>query len=350
MPGDKLLAPPGDPTLIFELFRGSYATELLVAAVAHLRYFELLADGAQSPEALRKALQLAQRPFVVLTTALRAMGLVERYVSGQLALSAMGQAYLTPQSPWFVGDYLGLAADSPGVLAMVERLRTNLPAGHKPEEQGVGFIYRDDMPSAMEQEATARYFTLALAGRAKNVAPLLAQQAPLENTTVLLDVAGGTGLYSIACLQRFPSLRAIVWDRPEVLKIAEEMATHYGVGDRLELVPGDMFVDPFPAGADAILLSNVMHDWDVTDCQLLVGRCAAALPQGGRLMIHDVYLNDALDGPLPIALYSAALFSVTQGRAYSAAEYRAWLSAAGLTPEAVRPTLVHCGLLMASKA
>jgi len=28
--------------------------------------------------------------------------------------------------------------------------------------------------------------------------------------------------------------------------------------------------------------------------------------------------------PLPVALYSAALFCLTEGRAYSAAEYRAW--------------------------
>ena len=59
----------------------------------------------------------------------------------------------------------------------------------------------------------------------------------------------------------------------------------------------------------------------------------AALPSGGRLLIHDVYLNDALDGPLPIALHSAALFTLTEGRAYSQAEYRAWLVAAGLSPE-----------------
>jgi hypothetical protein len=59
-----------------------------------------------------------------------------------------------------------------------------------------------------------------------------------------------------------------------------------------------------------------------------------------------VFLNDALDGPLPEALYSAALFSVTQGRAYSAAEYRAWLSEAGLRPGPVVPTLIHCGVLL----
>ena len=68
---------------------------------------------------------------------------------------------------------------------------------------------------------------------------------------------------------------------------------------------------------------------------------------GGRLLIHDVFLNDAMDGPLPVALYSAALFSVTEGRAYSAAEYREFLTGAGLTPKPVVPTLVHCGVLPA---
>ena len=62
------------------------------------------------------------------------------------------------------------------------------------------------------------------------------------------------------------------------------------------------------AGVDVVLLSNVLHDWDVPQCQELVRRCSNCLPSGGRLLIHDVFLNDALDGPLPIALYSAALF------------------------------------------
>jgi len=98
-----------------------------------------------------------------------------------------------------------------------------------------------------------------------------------------------------------------------------------------------------------MLLSNVLHDWDVPECRALLRRCAERLPSGGRLLIHDVFLNDALDGPLPIALYSAALFCVTEGRAYSAAEYRTWLGEARLTPGAVVPTLVHCGVLASVK-
>ena len=182
----------------------------------------------------------------------------------------------------------------------------------------------------MDREASARRLTLALAGRAKNVAPYLAANVPLGDAKLLLDVGGGTGIYAIACVQQNPDLRAIVWDRPEVLKVAREMAEAYGVADRLDLVPGDMFADPVPAGADAILLSNILHDWDVPECRALLGRCADALPAGGRLLIHDVFLDDDLGGPLPVALYSAALFTLTEGRAYSAGEYRGWLREAGL--------------------
>jgi predicted O-methyltransferase YrrM len=349
VPANALLVPRIDPTPIFELFRGNYATELLTAAVAHLNVFGRLAAGPLTFDELRRELGLAERPAVVLVTALRAFGLVVADGQGRLGLSELAREHLTPGSPFDVSDYIGLTADSPGVLAMVERLRSNRPAGAKPEEPGAAFIYRAGIESAMEEEAAARRLTLGLAGRARNVAPVLAERVPLAGARLLLDVGGGTGIYSIALLQKHPALRAVIWDRPQVLKVAHEMAAAYGVADRLECRAGDMFVDPVPASADVHLLSNVLHDWDVPQCRALVGRCAAALPVGGRLLIHDVFLNDALDGPLPIALYSAALFSLTEGRAYSAAEYRGWLSEAGLTSAAIIPTLIHCGVLAGVK-
>ena len=68
-------------------------------------------------------------------------------------------------------------------------------------------------------------------------------------------------------LQKNPGLTAIVFDRPEVLKVAEEMGKQYGVLDRVEFVAGDMFADELPGGADVILLSNILHDWDVPECR-----------------------------------------------------------------------------------
>lgn len=343
----SLPAPTTDPTPLFELFRGSYATELLTAAVAHFGVFGRLAQSPQSFAELRAALGLAERPAHVLVTALRAMGLIVQR-DARLALTPLAAEHLVPGSELDVGDYIGLAAQSPGVLAMVERLRTNQPVNFD-TSAGAAFIYRDGIASAMEQAETARHFTLALAGRARNVAPHLAKAVDLSDATRLLDVGGGTGIYSIALLERHPQLTAIVLDRPEVLRVAQEIAQQYGVMDRLGLLPGDMFADALPRECDVVLLSNILHDWDMPQCQELIARCAVVLPAGGRLLIHDVFLNDELDGPLPIALYSAALFTLTEGRAYSAQEYRGWLEAAGLQATAVVPTLIHCGVLAGRK-
>lgn len=345
---EALSFPEHDPTPIFELFRGNYTTELLTAAVAHFDVFGKLASRPTLSE-LRQSIGLEERPANVLVTALRAAGLIAADAAGRLAPTPLAAEHLLPGARLDVSGYILLAAESPGVLAMVERLRTNRPAGHRPDDRRAAFIYREGLESAMEEEAAARHLSLALAGRAKNVAPWLAERVPLDDARLLVDVGGGTGIYSIALVLRHPKLRAIVWDRPEVLKVAREMAEQYGVADRVETLAGDMFSDPLPSGVDVCLLSNILHDWDVPECRKLVGRCAAALPAGGKLIVHDVLLNDALDGPLPVALYSAALFSATEGRAYSAAEFSGWFHDAGLDPQPPVPTLVHCAAIVATK-
>jgi hypothetical protein len=344
----ELSSPTTDPTPIFEQFRGSYGSELLTAAVEHFGLFELLNGPSKSFEQLRQELQLERRPLIILLTALRAMKLVDADALDHYHLTKLANEHLVRDGEFFVGGYLGLAAQSPGVLELVARLRSNQPAQAERGDKGSAFIFREGQKSAMDEETSARRLTLALAGRAKNVAPVLAERLDIQQGT-LLDVGGGSGIYSIACLRRNPRLHAIVFDRQEVLRVASEFAEQYGVSDRLQLQAGDMFSDQFPS-ADQILLSNILHDWDEPECLELVTRCAAALPSGGRLSIHDVFLSDAHDGPLPVALYSAALFSITQGRAYSAAEYRKWLTAAGLQVSAeVKTTLIHCGVLTGTK-
>ena len=345
-----LIVPPLDPTAIFEQFRSSYATELLVAAVGEFRLFDRLALAPCAREALGQQLGLAERPTIVLTTALRAMGLLAVDSQGRYCLSPIARQHLVAGAAFDVSDYLRLAANSPGVVAMVERLRSNRPAPAAPDSSSTPWIFKAGRESAMDQVDLARHFTLALVGRAKNVAPLLARSVSLDGVDRLLDLGGGAGIYSIALLQANPRLRAIIIDRAEVLNVAAEFVERHGVGDRIELRPGDMFADELPADVDAILLSNILHDWDAPECQRLISRCAAALSIGGQLLIHDVFLSDDLDGPLPIALYSAALFCVTEGRAYSAREYREWLIAAGLAPSnELIPTLVHCAVLGAVK-
>jgi predicted O-methyltransferase YrrM len=349
MPLSALTKPATDPTGIFEHFRNGYATDLLAVAAADFDVFGRLAKGQKTFDELRTEIGLAERAAHVLFTGLRAMDLLVVAGDGRLGLTPAAREHLVPGAYFEVGGYIGLVAEASNVRALAERLRTNRPAGNRAEDSGAAFIFREGLESAMDREASARRLTLSLAGRARNVAPYLAANVSLGDVRLLLDVGGGTGIYAIACVQHNPTLRAVVWDRPEVLKVAREMIEAYGVAGRVDLVPGDMFADPVPAGADAILLSNILHDWDVPECRVLLRRCADALPAGGRVLIHDVFLDDDLGGPLPVALYSTALFTLTEGRAYSAGEYRGWLREAGFTPLDRVPTLVHCGVLEGRK-
>jgi len=64
-----------------------------------------------------------------------------------------------------------------------------------------------------------------------------------------------------------------------------------GVADRCELMAGDFFGD-LPAGADAYLLSRVLHDWADDDARRILGACRSAMPPGGRLLIVEALLPE----------------------------------------------------------
>ncbi|MEY4394413.1 MAG: hypothetical protein RL595_1662 [Planctomycetota bacterium] len=348
-PKFPLTLPPTDPAKVFEMFRGNFATEILTIAVHELKIFEQIGTNTINSEELRKRLGLARRPWVVITTILKAFGFLEE-LEGNLSLPELAKNHLLEKSPFSVSSYIGLAAQSPAVQSMLEKIKSNKAAESDHGDKGAAFIFHEGIESAMEKEASARFLTLSLSGRAMNVAPVLAEKYPIFDSKVLLDVGAGSGLYSIAYLEKHPQLKAILWDSEQVLKVAREFLVTSKTLQRANCIAGDMFRDPVPHGVDTILLSNILHDWDVNECKILVKRLASALPVGGKILVHDVLLNDELDGPKEIALYSAALFYLTEGRAYSLAEYKEWLNAEGMTLTKVIPTLAHCSVLVFEKA
>ncbi len=338
-----------DPAPLFDLYRGRLSTEILCAVACRTRFFQELGDSGSTFSDLATAMNWSDRALNVVLTALRAMGLVEKTSDGFYRSTDSARIFLDPASDFALTGYLGLSAETPAVDRFAEALKTQIL---QPDtDAGTAFTYRPDKPSAMDDPETARFLTLSLAGRGRCVAPELAAKVPLQDEEkILLDIGGGSGWYSIAYLKANPDLRAVVWDRPEVLKIAQENAHRQGVADRLECVGGDMFVDPFPVAPDVLLVSNILHDWDFPEIDHLLRHWLGQSQDGSRLLLHDVFLNDTLDGPLPIALYSADLFLLTEGRAYSRAEYLERFARAGWHADSKQSptyTFAHCGVLQA---
>ena len=334
--------------------RAMYSSRLLIAAVHHLNVFESLIGGPLSFADLQQRLGLRERPAMVLFPALCAMQLLAYDSDGKLHLTVIGRHLTRGATPTLM-DYVGLEKNDPGVIEMAERLRNDgLP---QPEPTGIAYVKEGDVPSPMDDPEVARFLTMALAGRAQCLAPLVAEKLP-KHSGHLLDVAGGTGYFTYEWLLVNPQATATVFDRPAVLTVAKEVLETFcqsglpravSVKERVQFMPGDMLADELPQ-TDLLLAASLFHDWPTETCQVLAHRFAASLRPEGELWIHDAFLNDALDGPLAVTDYSAQLFWVTKGRAYGRWEYRQLLHNAGLIPSLDSfSTQMDYGLIWAKK-
>jgi 16S rRNA G1207 methylase RsmC len=313
---------------LLDIARSQSGPTLLVIALRELELFEILRKRPMSMEELRRKLKLSRRAIVVLMVALREMKTVRLSPSGCFHITKSAELSLLRSSKTFIGDYLALMVSEPAVKEMFSHLRNNRPKSWHGE--GTAFTYRRGKPSALNGTHSARFLTLALHGVAKAVAPVFAARVNLEHCNSLLDVGAGTGLYAFAALQRYPHLHAMLLDRPEVLRTAKSIGAGLGLLDRVTFKATDMLSDALPNQVDAILLSNVIHDWDIHECQQLINRCAKALVPGGRLLIHDRFQSTNTNTALSEALHSANLFLLTEGRLYSVKEVSDWCRASKL--------------------
>jgi SAM-dependent methyltransferase len=335
-----LLAEPAtDPTSIYRYRDGIVASDLLGAAIAHLDFFTWLADHASTLGAICAHFETHPRPTDVMMTLFTAMGLVTQ-AGGCFHLTLRGREHLVVGSQWNLGPYFISMKDRPQTLDMLKVLRTGKPANW-------GSYDPQAWAQAMERPDFAAHFTAAMDCRGVLLGPALAKRLDLAQSTAVLDVAGGSGIYACAIVARHPHLRAAVMEKPPVDRIARECIAKQGCSEKVEVIAGDIFKNDWPRGFDVHLISNVLHDWDEPAVLELLCKSHAALPPGGLLVIHDAFINAEKTGPLHVAEYSALLMQITEGKCYSTGEYRSYLGQTGFEWRTHEDTVAARGFILA---
>jgi hypothetical protein len=133
-----------------------------------------------------------------------------------------------------------------------------------------------------------RSFDAQMNWRFQVQAPQIAQRFDWSRFFEILDVGGGDGTVLTAILHAHPNLRGRVLDLSPTTTAATNRFAAAGLGDRAGVVAGSFF-DPLPAGADAYLLSDILHDWDDDHARKILAGCRrAAAPNGTVVVIEAV--------------------------------------------------------------
>lgn len=286
-----------------------------------------------------------------------ATGLHERGVRAWLSAMVAGQLVIEAQpgsyglSPVAARDCV---RDKPGSLAgLIDMEIENFlsPALIVEGLQGGGpCVYGNSDPWAEHatDPAKARSFSDAMHAISMRPAEALAQAANLTDARRLLDAGGGSGTISVALARAFPKLHCTILEIAPVLPHIEERAQEEGLSEQISALEGDLFADTWPGDFDAVLLSQILHDWSDEEAVRLVRRAFQALAPGGTLLIHEKLVTQD-GGPLANGLVNLDMLVWTEGRQWSANELELLLKDAGFESVDVTATYGYWSLVAGTK-
>ena len=133
-----------------------------------------------------------------------------------------------------------------------------------------------------------RSFDAQMNWRFRVQAAQIAERFDWSRFAEILDVGGGDGTVLAAILSAHPDLRGRVLDLAPTATAATDRFAAAGLDDRGSAVPGSFF-NPLPVGADAYVLSDILHDWDDDHARKILAGCRrAAAPDAAVVVIEPV--------------------------------------------------------------
>jgi len=253
---------------------------------------------------------------------LAGLGMVETR-GGKWRATHLARTWMHPEGEGYYGPLLhGFRTSLPMHQAMLDTLKT----GHKPE--GLVTNVEEWERGELEVEAAHR---IAAFMHSHSVASskAVSRMPDMAGVTSLLDVGGGSGVFAIEIARANPGLAATILEIEAMCTAAQIYIDRAGMASRVRAQPGDMFRLPLPEGHDAHFYSNVFHDWSEQTNRMLAAKSFAALPPGGRIMLHEILMNDDGSGELVPAAFSVLMLLGTRGKQYSLAEFSDILTGAG---------------------
>lgn len=318
-------AQPMTSDRIQDALYGFTRSQILFTAL-DLRIFTFVHGGSTSIEGLLSALSSEGRYVSLRGLSLLLDGLVG---IGFLCKTDINRYQLPPD----VAEYLveGQAQYMGGMVSHCKRLYENW--GMLTDAVRAG----QPVGGAQSLNQLEAYFSELVRGlyvsnypTAKRLAKELKMGTERQNKHIL-DVAGGSGVWSIALLELDKTSEATLLDFSTVVEVAEEFVNLHELENRYHYWPEDLETAAFPeARYDMAILGNICHALGAYSTEKLIAQMAKTLKPGGELIIVDFVPDDLRSKPgWPLIFAVNMLVSTPEGNVFTAAEYKQWMLSAG---------------------
>jgi len=273
------------PEKIMQLGLGFWSSKTFLSAV-ELGLFTELANGALNEDQLRERLQLHPRSARDFFDALVSLGMLERE-DGLYRNTPDTDLFLDRNKLSYIGGMLEMANERLYVFwaSLTAGLRTGLPQNEI--KSGMNGLFE----GLYSDPHRLRLFLSGMTGLSMGASRAIAEKFPWDKYRTVVDVGGAQGGLLVQVCLAHPHVTGVNFDLGPVGPIFTDYVAANGLADRLKFLEGNFFEQNIPT-ADVITMGHILHDWDLAEKKMLLGKAYDALPDGGALIVFEALIDD----------------------------------------------------------
>jgi hypothetical protein len=305
-----------------------------ISVVAELGIADLLAKGDKTADELADTVSAHGPSLYRVLRALASVGVFAETEGRRFTLTPLAECLRSdvPNSTREFARFIAIPAASRSWDNLMHSVKTGETGLRKAFAEKNAFDYLRAHPEE------AAIFDGAMTDNSRRTAPAVAEAYDFGRFQQLVDVAGGHGLLLTTILQRFPNLKGVLFDLPEVIAGAKNT-----LADRVKMIGGSFF-EAVPAGADAYILKHIIHDWDDERALAILQNIRKAIQPSGRLLIVEVVIAPGNE-PSFGKLLDLEMLVIPGGRERTSAEFRDLLAGAGFRLAEIHETAAHTSII-----
>lgn len=303
---------------------GFWASKALLSAV-EMGVFTELAHGPEPLDNLAGRLGLHHRSARDYMDALVALGFLQRS-NGTYSNTPATALFLDRNKPGYLGGILEMANARfyPFWNHLTEALRTGRQQNEAKDDTA-----ESPFEALYADPARLKSFLAAMSGISHGANVAIAKKILWAKYKTYADVGTAQGDLAVQIALANPHLKGIGFDLAPAGPIFEEYAAANGVSDRLCFQPGDFFTEALPK-VDVLTMGHILHDWNLDEKKILIGKAYDALNPGGALVVYDAIIDDDRSkNAFGLLMSLNMLIETPGGFDYTGAECIEWMKAAG---------------------